>query len=189
MEFLVGDVASLDEPTADELRAWYAAHAARFAVPARATFEQIYFSPERRGARARHDASVARDALGAAPAGSAPSAVGDPILVAPSCAVCSVEDVAAQLGPAFAAALPRLPRGTWAGPVESSYGWHLVRVDQVEPERVPAFAEVEPAVRAAWTAEREDAIRREAYAAIRERYEVVLPSPSSASDAGRKVGP
>ena len=56
MEFLFEDVAALREPTSDEIRAWFADNSERFRLPARVTFRHLYFSPDRRGARAREDA-------------------------------------------------------------------------------------------------------------------------------------
>ena len=46
MQFLMEDVSPPAEPTEGELRAFYLAHAERYAVPARVTFSQVYFSSE-----------------------------------------------------------------------------------------------------------------------------------------------
>jgi hypothetical protein len=59
MEFLFEDVAKLREPTNDELKAWFARNAERFTLPGRVTFRHLYFSPDRRGDRAREDATRA----------------------------------------------------------------------------------------------------------------------------------
>jgi len=53
MEFLAEDVSSLREPSADELRAWFGQHSARFALSPRLTLRHLYFSTDRRGGRAR----------------------------------------------------------------------------------------------------------------------------------------
>ena len=63
MEFLFEDVSALREPTKEELRAWFEEHSGRFALPPRASFRHLYFSPDRRGARAREDAVRALDNL------------------------------------------------------------------------------------------------------------------------------
>ena len=57
MEFLADDVSALRDPTADELRAWYARNSERFAEPGRRSFRHVYFShgsSRRPGARGRH---------------------------------------------------------------------------------------------------------------------------------------
>ena len=58
-----------------------------------------------------------------------------------------------EFGPGFAQAVAKLAPGSWQGPIESGYGWHLVFVDPSIPGRVPAFEEVEPDVKTAWLAE------------------------------------
>ena len=89
----------------------------------------------------------------------------------------SSEDVASVFGRSFAQALFDVVPGRWAGPIESGYGWHLVRVDQLTPSRVPDFSVVESEVRADWISERREDVRREAFAELRDRYQVVLPAP------------
>ena len=59
MEFVAEDLSRLDEPTPQQLNAWFDQHASQFALPARVTFRHVYFSPDRRGASARADADPA----------------------------------------------------------------------------------------------------------------------------------
>ena len=94
----------------------------------------------------------------------------------------SLDDVAKTFGPGFARALFQLAPGSWQGPIESGYGWHLVWVDSLTPARAPAFEEVEPEVRTAWVEDQRAAIRQEAFEAMRARYEVVLPKDPSVAD-------
>ena len=53
------DVAALREPTGDELRRWFEQNPQRFALPSLVTFRHLYFSPDRRGQRARNGAAAA----------------------------------------------------------------------------------------------------------------------------------
>ena len=52
MEFLAEDVATAREPTTEELSVWYEKNSDKFALPSRVSFRHLYFSPDRRGARA-----------------------------------------------------------------------------------------------------------------------------------------
>ena len=176
MEFLFEDVARLREPAPDELRKWFEAHAEQFTLPGRVTFRHLYFSPDRRGARARDDAAGTLAQL----AGKPRDVPGVPVLADAFMfqdyyGDRSSEDVAKTFGPGFARALFRLAPGAWAGPIESGYGWHLVWVESLTPARVPAFEEVEPGVKTGWIEEQRARIREEAFEAMRARYEVVLP--------------
>ena len=87
----------------------------------------------------------------------------------------------------------KLPTGSWQGPVESGYGWHLVFVDAVVLGRVPTFEEVESDVKKAWLDEQGAQAWERAYQDMRARYTVSLPTvpenpslmaaPSPAPDA------
>jgi peptidyl-prolyl cis-trans isomerase C len=179
MEFLFEDVSALREPTREELKAWFEKSSDRFGLPPRASFRHLYFSPDRRGPRAREDAARALDTLRSKPAraqGGAASA--DPFMFQDYYGDRSPEEMAKLFGPRFAQALLQQPPGSWQGPIESGYGWHLVWVDSLTPRRVPAFEEVETEAKAEWIADQRAETRRRAYEAMRARYEIVLPASS-----------
>ena len=190
MEFLFEDVAALREPTADDLEVWFEKNSERFRLPARATFRHLYFSPDRRGARARDDAAGAREKLAGKPM-DAPDAkaLADPFMFQDYYGDRAPDEVAKTFGPGFARALFQVAPGAWAGPIESGYGWHLVWVDALAPARVPALEEVESDVKTAWTEERRDEVRRKAFEAMRARYEVVLPKDGSGADLATLPSP
>jgi hypothetical protein len=176
MEFLAEDLSGIGDPKPDELRAWFAANADRFAFPPRASFRHLYFSPDRRGERAQADASRALEKLGGKPADSTTTAkLADPFMFQDYHADRSIDQVASVFGPQFAQALLQLTPGSWQGPVESGYGWHLVWIEAMTPKRIPTFEEVEPEVKQLWLAERRAETKRKAFEAMRSRYEVVLP--------------
>ncbi len=187
MEFLFEDVSALREPTREELKAWFEKNSNRFALPPRASFRHLYFSPDRRGARAREDAARALDKLRGKPASAQEgAALADRFMFQDYYGDRSFEEMAKLFGPRFAQALLQQQPGSWQGPVESGYGWHLVWVDSVTPSRVPAFEEVETEAKTEWIADQRAETRRRAYEAMRARYEIVLPAPArqDASAAG-----
>lgn len=187
MDFLAQDIAVLQNPSDAELATWYAQNADRFALPPRASFRHLYFSFDRPGARERADAGL--DKVSGKPA-DAPEVAGvaDPFMFQDYYAERSPEQVAKEFGPPFAKALFRLKPGTWEGPIQSGYGWHLVFVDVIEPQRVPAFEEVEPDVKSAWLDQKQREIKRTAFAAMRGRYTVVVP-PIESVDLGSLRNP
>ena len=175
MDFVAEDLSKLDEPTPQELKAWFDKHASQFALPARLTFRHVYFSPDRRGANARTDAEAALPQF-AGKAIDAPPAAGDPFMFQSYYGDRSIDMVAKEFGPGFASALAGVQPGAWAGPVESGYGWHLVFIDAMTPQRIPDFEEIEPEVRNAWIEDHREKTRDKLYQAMRARYEVVVPS-------------
>jgi parvulin-like peptidyl-prolyl isomerase len=91
------------------------------------------------------------------------------------------EQLAKEFGPNFAQSLFQIKPGSWQGPIESGYGWHLVWVDSITPSRMPQFEEVEQDVKSKWIEEQRAGTKRKMFEAMRMRYEVVLP-PSTGNE-------
>jgi peptidyl-prolyl cis-trans isomerase C len=178
MEFLAEDVSGAHEPTTEELKAWFAKNTAMFTQPARVSFRHLYFSPDRRGKSAWPEAKAALGKLAGKPvswAGAA--ALGDPFMFQEYLADRTTEQVAKDFGPPFAKALFVQKPGAWTGPIESGYGWHVVFIDSLAPERAASFEEVEPDVKTAWLASRKAEAWDKAYKTMRAKYDLVLPGP------------
>ena len=79
----------------------------------------------------------------------------------------------------------KLTPGSWQGPVESGFGWHLVFVDTLIPGRLPAFEEVEADVKIAWLAEQKAQAWQKAYQDMRAKYTVLLPAPAENASVNR----
>jgi peptidyl-prolyl cis-trans isomerase C len=180
MEFLAEDLSDIGDPTPDELKAWFEKNPEGFASAPRASFRHLYFSPDRRGARARADAAQLLEMLrGEAVASPAAAGLADAFMFQDYYGDLSFDQLASIFGQTFAQSLFELAPGAWRGPIESGYGWHLVWIDAMEPERIPAFEEVEPEVRREWIAARRIEGKRKLYEAIRARYQVILPELSA----------
>jgi parvulin-like peptidyl-prolyl isomerase len=87
----------------------------------------------------------------------------------------SVDEVTRVFGPRFARALFDLPTGSWQGPIESGYGWHLVFIDSIRAAYLPGFDEIAPEVKTAWIEAERATVRERAFEEMRARYAVVLP--------------
>jgi peptidyl-prolyl cis-trans isomerase C len=174
MEFLAEDTLAVPEPKRAELREWFAENRERFSRPARISFRHLYFSPDRRGSNARQDAESALTRLPDEP--DAPQAVADRFMYQDEYRDRPLDQLSILFGGSFASQIDALATGSWQGPVESGYGWHLVRVDAKAEPRVPHFDAIAVEVREAWIADRRDAAKARAYEALRARYDVVLPS-------------
>ena len=182
MQFVAEDVANAHEPDAAVLRSWFAANSAKFALPGRTSFRQIFFSPDQRGTRARDDAVAALKQLAGKPIDTpAASSSGDPTMLQDYYGDRSSEQLAKDFGPVFAQAAFALTPGSWQGPIESGFGWHLLFVDSMIPGRVPDFEEVEPDVKIAWLGEQKALAWQKAYDAMRAKYVVLLPKPPDAA--------
>jgi hypothetical protein len=177
MQFLAEDAADAKQPTPPELKAWYEKHSDQFAFPKRVSFRHLYFSPDRRHTRAHDDAEKALKRLAGQPEDSRLVAtLADPFMFQDYYRELAPDSLTKEFGPQFAQFVEKLPTGSWQGPIESGYGWHLVFVDAVIPGRVPPFEEVESNVTKAWHDEQEAQAWEKAYGSMRARYTVLLPS-------------
>jgi len=188
MQFLAEDVAAAHEPTTEELSAWYANNSDKFALPSRVSFRHLYFSPDRRGAQAYDEALGALAKLAGQPEDSKlTEPLGDRFMFQNYYADQTPVSLAKDFGPQFAMAVSKLTPGSWQGPIESGYGWHLVYVDSLIPGRVPAFEEIEQDVKTAWLGAQKEAAWKKAYEEMRAKYTLLLPMPTDdakASSAG-----
>lgn len=191
MEFLSEGEGLVAEPTAADLQTFYAANAARYASPARASFAHLYFSPDNGGdgaAAARAERAIG--ALRAQPPGSVESSPGaagaDRFRERLRFERADREEIERIFGRSdLAAAVFDLPVGRWAGPLRSGLGWHLVRVDAREAPRTAPFAEVEADVRIDWLDEQRARHRAAAFADLKRRYRIVREAAPLVASSGR----
>lgn len=178
MQFLAEDVAAAREPSTDELRIWFARNADKFALPKRVSFRHLYFSPDRRGSHARDDAAKALAQLAGQPEDTKlAESLADPFMFQDYYRDRAPDYLGKEFGPQFAQAVEKLPTGSWQGPIESGFGWHLVFVDTAIPGRVPDFEEIEADVKTAWLGEQKALAWDKAYREMRAKYTVLLPVP------------
>jgi peptidyl-prolyl cis-trans isomerase C len=177
MDFLAEDLSNLREPSPEELRTWFAKNSERFLVPGRVSFRHLYFSFDKHG---KQTSNVAAEALkkisGESANSSEAAALADPFMFQDYYGDRSFDELAKTFGPQFARSLFTLTPGSWQGPIESGYGWHLVFVDSVTPVRVAGFEEIEADVRTQWVSAQREEIKRRMCDEMKSRYEIVLPT-------------
>lgn len=178
MEFVSEDLAAQAEPTDQELQTYLDQHPDAFRLPTRVSFEHIYFSRDRRGESAGKDAASVLARLQSSARAPEAASLGDPIALAPRYDGIAVDELDRLFGDGFAAQLIEMPPGVWAGPSESGYGLHLVRVTEVIPGALPALGEIRAQVTRELLVQRRQKLSDEFYAKLREGYTVnVEPAP------------
>ena len=189
MQFLAEDVVAAREPTSAELKSWFEKHSTMFAQPPRLSFRHLYFSPDRRGARAREDAAKALAKVAGQPEDAKSAGpLADPFMFQDYYRDRAPDYLGKEFGPQFAVAVAKLEPGSWRGPIESGFGWHLVYVDTLIPGRVPAFEEIEPDVKTAWLGEQKAIAWEKAYKEMRAKYTVLLPAAPETASADAAKG-
>ena len=189
VQFLAEDVATAHEPSTPELKAWFEKNTDKFALPSRYSFRHVYFSPDKRGTNAHDDAAKALSKIAGQSEDSPLIASADRFMFQDYYGDRTPSAIAIEFGPQFAVALEKLKPGSWQGPIESGYGWHVVFVDTVIPGRIPAFDEVESEVKTAWLGEQKAQAREKAYKSLRAKYTVLLPAPPDKQTAPSPAPP
>lgn len=180
MEFISADVATATPPTDAQLQAYLAEHAEKFLMPPRLTFQQVYFSTDKRGEGAARDAEKLLAELGAGRGPANPVEAGDPTLLPPAMEAAAPQDIVNAFGSEFAAAIEDAPVGQWAGPFPSGFGMHVVKVDAREAGTAPTLAEIRPLVQREWEAEQRKTVEKALLDKLRARYDVRVEGPAAA---------
>lgn len=161
MEFLLQDTARIAEPPEEELRRIYASGSVRYQTPARISFSQIFFNS---------DAS-AKNALAQVATHSA-SELGDRTLLESDFKDVDQQAVTSILGNQFADKLFTLEPGRWHGPMASSYGFHLIRISDVQPGQIQPFETVRSKVLEDWQHSQYTRANSQFYANLLKKYDV-----------------
>lgn len=128
MTFLAEDMGSgLQEPTDEELQAYLDDHPDQYWMAERISLIHVFINRDRDPETIDTDA---HEILTQLQAGADPTQLGDPFILGNSPRQRSQRELANMFGPAFAEAVFPLPLEQWSGPIESSFGLHLVRLSE-----------------------------------------------------------
>ncbi|RZL89656.1 MAG: peptidyl-prolyl cis-trans isomerase [Variovorax sp.] len=180
--FLLQDVASLREPSAEELAAYRSHHALRYVQSPRWSFEHIYFSSASRRDKAERDAVRVLETLSSASARFDVETLGDASLLESHQHDQSETQLRELFGPDFASSIATAsagPVGEWTGPFRSSYGWHLVRLQARADVPRENTGELEGRLRADWGEDQRRALNAQTMARLRARYNIVVNTSST----------
>lgn len=159
-----------DEPPApdeDDLRAFYAANPDVYRSEPTVTFDHVFFE-------AGTAAGRMQEVLDALRAGATPRGRGDRFWLGNHFERYSRRELIAVLGRGFADAVFAAEPGTWQGPLQSTRGLHLVRVNEVSEARQLPFEQLRPYIQADWLAARREASVAAKLERIRDRYRILI---------------
>jgi hypothetical protein len=174
LEFLTGDASVIVAPTDQDLQTWLNRNPDKFRVEPAVAFSQIYFQPDLHGENASAATSKALAQLGRSGEHSAAADLGDATMLPREMALSSVGEIGRVFGDDFARQVAQLQPGQWTGPVQSGYGWHLVRVTERTEGKARPLAEVQEAVKREWQAARSKEVVDSTYSKLRGKYLVVV---------------
>jgi hypothetical protein len=91
------------------------------------------------------------------------------------------QQVDGAFGRGFFANVASLPIGEWAGPVRSGFGYHLIRLDALEPAQMPSLDAVRDKVLSDWRHSLAGHLTEAHMAALMESYKITRPSANELS--------
>jgi hypothetical protein len=182
MEFLAEDM-SVPEPSDEQLGAYLASNPERFRAEDQITFHQIFLSATRRANTIEGDSKQVASVLAGADAAVDTTALGDPFLLGEEFRGVSPSKVTSIFGEGFAQRIFGMDKGRWQGPVSSGFGQHFVFISERVSGNLPSLDAVRPAVRREWTNTRRLEAEQKLYVSLRERYEIVVETPSAKAAA------
>lgn len=153
------------EPSDAELQTYLDAHRARYDAPGRFSFAHVFSKTKPAGVKVQQ----------ALAAGASPKGLGAPFPLGSQVTRQTAEYIGARFGERFVASLGGAERGVWVGPIESSFGWHAVRVNAQELGQPVALVAVKAAVRRDYLEEAREAAQVQAVEALLDEFEVRLP--------------
>jgi parvulin-like peptidyl-prolyl cis-trans isomerase-like protein len=170
MEFLLDDF-TIVEPSDEHLQLFLDHNPDRFRADALISFEQVYLNEFSR--------DKAEDLLLTLQSGAIanPDEFSESHLLPYRFDDAPEAVIGAQFGERFKTMLFDLAVGRWIGPVESPFGLHLVRIDNIVAGYVPPLSDIRKEVERDWLADFRRTAQQEILARMRAGYTVTVEMP------------
>ncbi len=180
MEFIFTDIVAQVEPADAQLADYLNTNPEKFEIPGLISFVHIYFNTDKRGKQAQIDAELLLARLSQPDEDIDIDLAGDAFMLGQQHKALTETVVARLLGVDFAKVLFDLPAAdSWKGPVSSSFGLHLVRIESKTPSRQPDLEAVRDRVLFEWEARQRRQMNESLYQTLRQRYGVVIENQAS----------
>lgn len=186
MTFLMEDTLTNLQITDEILQTYFDTHREKYRDPDRLTFVHVYYNNSEDGSLKRVNEglvrlnSISKSSISKAsvsdPNAADPNRMGDPFMLRRSYENSAKPEIARLFGSQFANSLASLsPGGQWQGPLESSYGHHLVLLKHKNESNIPELSQIRAKVLADYEAAERMRVNEENYQELRANYEVLLP--------------
>jgi hypothetical protein len=193
LEFVADDSVPENPPSDTQLQAWLDNHPDAFRGEPQVAFQQIYVNASARGAAAKAEADRLLAVLRSGGSRIPIDKIGDASLLPLEQPLAPLSEAARVFGEKFAQKIVMLEPGQWSGPIESSFGLHLVFVQQKVAAVAPKLEEIRPQVEREVMQERRRAQLDAMYQALLKKYSVTIELPAreqaNANDRNKDARP
>jgi hypothetical protein len=177
LEFLADDSLPGNAPSDAQLQTWLNTHPDAFSGEPKVAFRQVYVNALTRGEAATGEATRLLAALRNGGPGISIDHLGDASLLPAEQPLAPLSETTRVFGSDFAQKIVALEPGQWNGPVESSFGLHLVLVQREVAAVAPKLEEIRPQVEREVMQERRKVQLDIMYQALLKKYSVIIELP------------
>ena len=170
-EFLVKDLADSQQPSEAALKTFYQENTEFYKAPAKLSFTQIYFSPDKRDNPLQDAQKMLSQYNASAVDKIDAKQLGDNFHLQNYFADRDYNDVRQLFGLDFTKALFEQKKEGWSI-IKSGYGVHLVNISGVQQETVKSFEAVQDRVVADWKLQQQRLYNERLYENLLKKYEV-----------------
>lgn len=167
--FLTESLVQELKPDDAELQSYYEAEKGSFEVPGSKSFEQVYLGE-------RVTQATVDETLDALNSGAPSQEWGVATMLPPSVTDAVEHQIDGQFGRDFFASLQSAAEDRWVGPIQSGFGYHLVKVTEGRPASVPPLQDIRDEVVTEWKREKSVELVQTQYANYKEQYNITVPS-------------
>ena len=160
MQFIAEQEAEVT-PTEEEIQAYFEANHERYEVPSSVSFEQLQFQSRDAATRALS-------------AGDSLADLAQPSMQSRVNVRQSPLQVASTFGPEFTRSLNSYDvASNWQGPIQSTFGWHLVKLLEINSSSIAPFEDIRTAVLGDYTYESRLQAQADFIEQVRSNYDIV----------------
>jgi len=180
MKFLSNDIASMIEPTDDDLKDYYKQHANKYLTPTSYSLYQITFSPDNR----TNNYKDAEETLKQFPNATFDEMKnwGDKLPFAYYFEAINANELGLQLGSKFPEALKDKDLNKWVGPIPSGFGYHLVFITNKKEPQLPDLDSVKKMVLRDYEYDKQQEIDAMLYKELKKKYDIEIDIKSEDFD-------
>jgi peptidyl-prolyl cis-trans isomerase C len=171
MEFLESDLSVVPEPSLNTLKEFYISNPESFRDSGLVSFTHIYFSADKNGEADAKQRALSVKAMLAGSNTMRNPKLGDPFSLQYDYTGQNKLDIVQLFGnKPILDSLFESPPNRWIGPVESGYGWHLLRISERTAPRVPPFESIKEKVKDLYGAQVKNKLNMDEYEKLAKKY-------------------
>jgi len=170
LEFMQEDLSNLEEPTEDELRAYFTDHKDQYKTARILSFKQVLISPKKLDTEAVNALKIKAKLA----AGEAPKSLNRSSLLPVSMKLETERSIISTFGSDFMEQISAMEPHIWSGPIYSGFGTHFVNISLDQPAKPLTFKQARNKVRVDFIQSQRETAAANSYKNLRSQYSIII---------------